>query len=73
MSGAVDPPRDVEPALDDRRARLEPRRADRARAVRTEPTTLVPAGAGVVLHAEAAAIVRLVLLVPLLTARPTGS
>ena len=74
MSGvAVDPPRDVEPAPDDDRARREPRRAVRARRLRLAPTTLVPAVAVVVLLAEAVTTVRfalgVVLLVPLLAAR----
>ena len=78
MSGiAVDPPRHVEPALDDGRVRREPRRTVRARALRLEPTTLIPAVAVLVLLAEAAATVRLalggVVLVPLLAAaRPAA-
>ena len=78
MSGvAVDPPSDVEPASDVARARREPRRAVRPRAQRLAPTGLLPAVAVVVLLAEAAASVRLVLgvvlLVPLLAAaRPAG-
>jgi hypothetical protein len=78
MSGvAVDPPRHVESEPDDGRVRRAPRRAVRARALRLEPTTLVPAAAVLVLLAEAAATVRLVLggvlLVPLLdAARPAA-
>jgi hypothetical protein len=78
MSGvAVEPPRHVESQSDDGRVRREPRRAVRARALRLEPTTLVPAVAVLVLLADAAATVRLalggVVLVPLLAAaRPTA-
>lgn len=78
MSGvAVEPPRHVESEPDDGRVRREPRRAVRARALRLEPTTLVPAVAALVLLAEAAATVRLVLggvvLVPLVAAaRPAA-
>lgn len=78
MSGvALDPARDVGPAPDPDRARREPRRAVRVRALRCAPTSVAPAVAGVVLLAEAAAVVRLVvgvvLLVSLLAAaRPTG-
>jgi hypothetical protein len=78
MSGvAVEPPRPVEPEPDDGRVRREPRRAVRARALRLEPTTLVPAVAVLVLLAEVAATVRLALgglvLVSLLAGAPPAA
>jgi len=78
MSGvSVEPPRHVESEPDDGRVRREPRRAVRARALRLEPTTLVPAVAVLVLLAEVAATFRLALgglvLVPLLAGAPPAA
>jgi hypothetical protein len=70
---AVSPPRDLEPAPDADRARREPARAGRGSAARFAPLTFAPAAAGVVLLAEAAAVIRLVVGLPLLVAaRPRG-
>jgi hypothetical protein len=70
---AVSSPRDLEPAPDADRARREPAPAVQSSAARFAPLTFAPAAAGVVLLAEVAAVIRLVLGLPLLVAaRPAG-
>jgi hypothetical protein len=75
---AVSPPRELEPAADADRVRRAPAQAVRGSAARFSPVMFVPAVAVVVLFAEAAAVVRMVvglLLVGLplpVATRPAG-